>query len=530
MADLLVQIKEALAPRYEVEREIGSGGMATVYRARDLRHERQVAVKVLRGELAAALGSERFLQEIRITARLNHPHILPLLDSGEAAGFLYYVMPYVAGGSLRRRLRGSQPLALDEALRIARQVATALDYAHRHEVIHRDVKPENILFSEGLAVVADFGVARAVTAAGPERLTRSGVPVGTPGYMSPEQAMGISELDERTDVYSLGCVTYEMLVGATPAVWPSSQDVRLGRMSDAPPGHRARLDAMPGRIEQALTRALALRPADRFATPGEFAAALADAKSAHLPKLSDREVRAVVRRAAELQAEHPTEDGALTIGAVEQIAAEVGIPPEHVREAVRELGLHAPARKPPVRAGTPAVFDSKRNRLLVDREVDGEVAESACELLVEEIQSALGTAGHVSTLGKTLTWSPATPGSEGRRVVVTITRAAGQTLIHIEERLELTSWRMWVPAWGAGAGTVIGLLLMLALGEQGTGLLIPALLFAGGGVFLAVNGLILGMASHRRPQLEDLGDRLAAVAERATRSSLPRGASGGSAP
>ncbi len=529
MVDLLVQIKSALAPRYEVEREIGSGGMATVYRARDSRHERQVAVKVLRSELAAALGSERFLREIRITARLNHPHILPLLDSGEAAGFLYYVMPYVAGGSLRRRLSDPRPLPLDEALRIARQVATALDYAHGHHVIHRDVKPENILFSEGLPVVADFGIARAVTAAGPERLTRSGMPVGTPGYMSPEQAMGTRELDERTDVYSLGCVTYEMLVGATPAAWPSGQDVRLGRMSDAPPDHRARLDALPGRIEQALTRALALRPADRFATPGEFAAALAGATSTPI-KLSDGEVRAVVRRAAQLQVEHPTENGALTIGAVEQIAAEVGIPPEHVREAVRELGLRTPAPAPAVRAGTPAVFDSKRSRLLVDREVEGEVADATYELLVEEIQSTLGTAGHVSTLGKTLTWSPATPGSEGRRVVVTITRAEGRTLIHIEERLELTSWRMWVPAWGAGAGTVIGLLMMTALGEQAPGALIPILLFAVGGGYLSVNGLILAMANHRRPQLQELADRLASIAEGAAHAALPPGASGGTAP
>ncbi len=526
MVDLLNQIKSALASRYDVEREIGSGGMATVYRARDLRHERQVAVKVLRSELAAALGSERFLQEIRITARLNHPHILPLLDSGEASGFLYYVMPYVAGGSLRRRLSGPQPLTLEEALRIARQVATALDYAHRHEVIHRDVKPENILFSAGLAVVADFGIARAVTAAGPERLTRSGVPVGTPGYMSPEQAMGITELDERTDVYSLGCVTYEMLVGTTPAAWPSSQDVRLGRMSDAPSGHRARLDALPGRIEQALTRALALRPADRFATPGEFAAALTDATSAPI-KLSDAEVRAVVHRAAELQVEHPTEDGALTIGAVEQIAAEVGIPPEHVREAVRELRMQPPpVPEPAKRAGPPAAFDSKRNRLSVDRQIEGEVAESAYEALVEEIQSVLGTAGHVSTLGKTLTWSPATPGSEGRRIVVRITRGEGRTQIHIEERLELTSWRMAVPAWGAGGGAIIGLLLMMALGEQGAAALLPVLLFAGGGGYLAVNGLILGMASHRRPQLEDLADRVASVAARAAQPALPRGAGG----
>ncbi len=519
--DLFVQIKSALAARYEVEGEIGSGGMATVYRARDLRHERQVAVKVLSTALAAALGSERFLREIRITARLNHPHILPLLDSGEATGFLYYVMPYVAGGSLRRRLSRPPPLALDEALRIARQVATALDYAHRHEVIHRDVKPENILFSEGLAVVADFGIARAVTAAGPERLTRSGVPVGTPGYMSPEQAMGSTKLDERTDVYSLGCVTYEMLVGVTPAVWPSTQDVRLGRMSDAPPGERARLDALPGRIEQALTRALALRPADRFSTPGEFAAALASAASVPV-KLSNGAVRAVVRRAAQLQAENPTEDGALTLGAVEQIAAEVGIPPEHVREAVRELGLQTPA----LRAGAPAVFDSKRNRLLVDRQIEAEVAESDYQALVDEIQSALGTSGHVSTLGKTLTWSPATPGSEGRRVVVTITRGDGRTSIHIEERLELTGWRMAVPAWGAGGGAIIGLLLMRALGEPGAGALVPILLFAAGGGYLAVNGLILAMANRRRPQLEKLADRLASVAEQAARAALPRGTSG----
>ncbi|NIN71703.1 MAG: protein kinase, partial [Gemmatimonadetes bacterium] len=260
MTDDSERIEAALADRYAIERGLGSGGMATVYLARDLKHGRQVAVKVLRPEVAAAVGSDRFLREIGVAARLNHPHILPLLDSGEADSFLYYVMPHVAGGSLRRRLADEARLPLEAVLRIARQVASALDLAHRHGVVHRDVKPENILFSEGLAVVADFGIAKAVSAAEREVLTRTGVPLGTPGYMSPEQAMGVAELDERTDVYSLGCVVYEMLTGGTPVVLPSPDDARLGRFLDAPPEHRERLDGLPGRIEQTLVKALAARP------------------------------------------------------------------------------------------------------------------------------------------------------------------------------------------------------------------------------------------------------------------------------
>ena len=213
MSDVLDRLTTALADRSAIERELGAGGMATVYLAEDLKHHRPVAVKVLRPELAAVLGAERFLREIEITARLTHPHILTLLDSGEVEGFLYYVMPYIEGESLRDRMNREKQLPLDDALQFAREVADALSYAHSHDVIHRDIKPENILLEAGHAVIADFGIARAVTAAGGEALTDTGIAIGTPQYMSPEQAAGSKELDGRSDVYSLGCVLYEMLGG-----------------------------------------------------------------------------------------------------------------------------------------------------------------------------------------------------------------------------------------------------------------------------------------------------------------------------
>jgi len=209
----LAHLKTALADRYAIEREIGAGGMATVYLAEDLKHHRKVAVKVLRPELAAVLGPERFLREIETTANLNHPHILPLFDSGDEEGFLFYVMPYVEGESLRQRLDHEKQLPIEDALKIAQEVGDALSFAHTRDVIHRDIKPENILFEGGHAVVADFGIARAVTAAGGDRLTETGTAIGTPVYMSPEQAAGSQDLDGRTDLYSLGCMLYEMLAG-----------------------------------------------------------------------------------------------------------------------------------------------------------------------------------------------------------------------------------------------------------------------------------------------------------------------------
>ncbi len=271
----LERLQQALAHRYAVERELGQGGMATVYLASDLRHERVVAVKVLRPELAAALGPERFLREITTTAQLAHPHILPLLDSGEADGTLFYVMPCVEGESLRGRLEREKQLPLDDAVQITREVADALSYAHSHGVIHRDIKPENILLQGGHAVVADFGIARAVSAAGGTRLTETGLAIGTPAYMSPEQAAGSKDLDGRSDVYSLGCVLYEMLSGETPYTGPTAQAILAKKLSEPLPRISVVRETVPPGIEAALAKALTRTPADRFVTAAEFAMALA---------------------------------------------------------------------------------------------------------------------------------------------------------------------------------------------------------------------------------------------------------------
>jgi len=269
------RLNAALAGRYAIERELGSGGMATVYLAHDVKHHREVALKVLRPELAAALGPDRFLREVEIAARLNHPHILALYDSGETNGFLFYVMPYVAGESLRHRLEREKQLPIEEALAITRHVAAALGHAHAQHVIHRDVKPENILLYEGEAMVADFGIALAVSAAAGERLTQTGLAVGTPAYMSPEQAVSERALDARSDVYSLGCVLYEMLAGEPPYTGATAQVLIAKRLVDPVPAVRRLRAAVPVGVEQALTKALAKVPADRWASALAFAEALA---------------------------------------------------------------------------------------------------------------------------------------------------------------------------------------------------------------------------------------------------------------
>jgi serine/threonine-protein kinase len=274
MTDQLDRLKAALADRYTIEREIGSGGMATVYLAQDLKHDREVAVKVLRPELSAVLGGERFLREIRIAAKLNHPHILALYDSGEAEGFLYYVMPHVAGESLRSKLNREKQLPIDETIALTQQVAAALDYAHEAGVIHRDIKPENVLLHQGEALVADFGIALAVSAAGGTRLTDTGLSLGTPEYMSPEQATGERELDARSDVYSLGAVTYEMLVGDPPHTGSTVQAIIAKVVSVTPQPIAHVRDTVPNNVEAAVQCALAKIPADRFASGAEFADAL----------------------------------------------------------------------------------------------------------------------------------------------------------------------------------------------------------------------------------------------------------------
>jgi len=274
MTQVLDRLQTALADRYQLDRELGQGGMATVYLARDLRHERQVAIKVLHPELGAVLGSERFLSEIKTTANLQHPNILQLFDSGAANGLLYYVMPFVAGETLRGRMIRERQLPVDEAVTIARGIAAALDYAHRRGVIHRDVKPENILLQDGQPLVADFGIARAATGGGDSRLTRPGISMGTPLYMSPEQAAGDPDLDGRSDLYSLGCVAYEMLAGEPPFNGPSSDAILVQRFTKPAPRISSIRAGISQGIDRALQRAMARDPSDRFATTKDFAAAL----------------------------------------------------------------------------------------------------------------------------------------------------------------------------------------------------------------------------------------------------------------
>src|SRR2546430_3878103 len=254
---------EAIADRYRLERPLGAGGMAIVHLAQDLKHSRKVAVKVVRPEFAPALGAKRFLREIEIAAALNHPHIVAVHDSGEAAGVLYYVMPYVEGESLRHRLQRDKQLPLEDALKITREVADALAYAHQRGVVHRDIKPENILLQVGHALVADFGIARAVESRS-TALTQPGMLIGTPDYMSPEQALGEQELDGRSDQYALACVLYEMLSGRPPFTGASAEGVLLRHLTVEPPRITDLAPSVPKPVAAALGRALAKAPADRF--------------------------------------------------------------------------------------------------------------------------------------------------------------------------------------------------------------------------------------------------------------------------
>ncbi len=276
MSAPLDRLTAALADRYRLERELGEGGMATVYLAADLKHDRQVAIKVLRPELAAVIGAERFLSEIKTTANLQHPHILPLFDSGEADGFLYYVMPYVEGETVRDRMTREKQLPVTDAVQIACEVASALDYAPRHNVIHRDIKPENILLHDGRALVADFGIALAASKAGNTRMTETGMSLGTPHYMSPEQAMGEREITARSDVYALGCVLYEMLTGEPPFTGATAQAIVARVLTENPRPMLLQRHTIPPQVEAAVLTALEKLPADRFPTAAKFAEALAD--------------------------------------------------------------------------------------------------------------------------------------------------------------------------------------------------------------------------------------------------------------
>ncbi|MBA3892979.1 MAG: serine/threonine-protein kinase [Gemmatimonadales bacterium] len=292
MPELLGRLQSALSDRYRIDREAGAGGMATVYLAEDVRHDRQVALKVLRPELAAVIGADRFLAEIKLTANLQHPHILPLFDSGAADGYLFYVMPFIKGETLRDRMSREKQLPVADALRITIEVASALDYAHRQGVVHRDIKPENILLHDGSALVADFGIALAASKASGARMTETGMSLGTPHYMSPEQAMGEREITARSDVYALGAVLYEMLTGDPPFTGSTAQAVVARVVTESPRPLVAQRHTIPRHVEAAVLTALEKLPADRFATAAEFADALQDKSYTSSTPLPDAEVPA----------------------------------------------------------------------------------------------------------------------------------------------------------------------------------------------------------------------------------------------
>jgi tetratricopeptide (TPR) repeat protein/tRNA A-37 threonylcarbamoyl transferase component Bud32 len=289
---VLQLLQTALKDRYVLEGEIGRGGMATVYRAQDLKHDRLVALKVLDPDLAASLGADRFLREIKLIAKLQHPHILPLFDSGHVDGLFFYVMPFMAGDSLRARLNRERILPIEDAVRITGEIASALDYAHRQGIIHRDIKPENILLQDGHAIVADFGVARAITASATTAVTQSGIAVGTPTYMSPEQAVGDRTIDGRSDVYALGCVLYEMLSGEPPFTGPTAQAIIARRFIEVPRPVRRLRNTVPESIDRALVTALALEPSDRFASASQLSNALRGATDQGTPTAASPAKRA----------------------------------------------------------------------------------------------------------------------------------------------------------------------------------------------------------------------------------------------
>ena len=520
MSDIPTTLQQALEARYALQAVIGRGGMATVYLATDLKHRRQVAIKVLRPDLAASLGAERFLKEIQIAARLNHPHILGLHDSGESAGFLYYVMPYVEGGSLRQQLERERRLDLAPALAIAGSVADALGYAHRMGVFHRDIKPENILFSQGHPIVADFGIAKAISTAGGvggANLTRTGFPVGTPGYMSPEQAAGLTDLDERTDVYSLAVVVYEMLVGKVPRGWPGEDAVREARFLEAPASHRSRLAPLGPAVESALVRAMAIRHEQRTAGPAALLEQLRGAPPPSLPArrvYSEAEVERIVQRAAELEAQLPTQDGAMTIGGVERLAAEVGIAPEIVRRAAVSARPRLTA-EPPIGANRAHWWLGAPLKLAFERVVEGEVPDVEFPLLIDEVRNTIGSSGIVSSLGRSVSYvvsrSPAS--GMGRDLQVSITVRGGKTRIVAREALGGMAGGVFGGLGGGLGGAGLGGIIAFAMGSlhnpAAIPVLVPLWLTA---VFAGARSWFYYSAKDRASELQGLVDRLAELA------------------
>ena len=514
--EIPAELEAALADRYTLRRILGRGGMATVYLADDKKHRRAVALKVLLPGLAAYLGVERFLKEIQIAARLTHPHILALHDSGEAAGFLYYVMPYIDGASLRQQLEAAPRRALtqQQALAIAEPVANALSYAHRMGVLHRDIKPENILFSQGHPIVADFGIAKAVSTAGGANITRTGFPVGTPAYMSPEQAAGLTELDERTDVYSLAVVIYEMLVGEVPGRWPTEDAVRAGRFLEATSSHRTRLTSVGARIERALVRGLAIRHDQRTATPDTLMEELTRGSSGPRRRYDRDEVEEIVKRATELEA-NKTASGAMTIGGVEALAGEVGVAPDLVRAAAETIRRPATPNPPGRPANVPNRWIAGPTRLSFERVLDGELPEEEYETVVDEIRQILQDAGQVTQFGRSFTWSAARPGSNSgvrRSLEITVSIRSGRTRITVQESLANLIGGVYGGIGGGMGGGGMGPMLGIAAGALHLGpltvLLVPVWL----GITYATARYVYRRSTGKKAtELEDLANRLAAL-------------------
>jgi serine/threonine protein kinase len=512
-AEIPADLAAALADRYTLRRVLGRGGMATVYLADDKKHHRAVALKVLLPGLAAYLGAERFLKEIQIAARLTHPHILALHDSGEAAGFLYYVMPYIDGGSLRQQLEGPprQALSQDHALAIAEPVADALTYAHRMGVLHRDIKPENILFSQGHPIVADFGIAKAVSTAGGANLTRTGFPVGTPGYMSPEQAAGLTELDERTDVYSLAVLIYEMLIGDVPGRWPTEDAVRAGRFLEASASHRTRLTSVGSRIEAALVRGLAIRHDQRTATTAALIDELVRGGSGPRRRYDKDQVQQIVKRATELEATN-TASGAMTIGGVEALAGEVGVAPELVRAAAESM------QAPYVPPGSLAPNSTNHwvagpTELFFERVIEGELPEHEYYAVVEEIRRVMRNTGQVSQFGRSFSWIAARGPGLRRDLEVAVSVRRGQTRITIQENMGQLVGAVFGGIGGGMGGGGIGPIIGVGVGALHlVGPFVLAIVPAWIGVtYLTARTVYRRVSMRRKRELEQLANRLATL-------------------
>jgi tRNA A-37 threonylcarbamoyl transferase component Bud32 len=456
----------ALADRFDLRDVLGRGGMATVYAAYDRKHQRDVALKVLRPDIAASIGADRFLKEIQIVARMVHPHILSLHDSGAADGFVYYVMPFIDGGSLRQLLEREKRLDKDRAIAIAAPIADALSYAHGIGVLHRDIKPENVLFARSHPIVADFGIAKAVSSANSgAQLTRTGISLGTPGYMSPEQAAGFTDVDAKTDVYALAILVYEMIVGEIPGRWVTEESTREGRFLDAAPAHRMYLSAAGSVVEGALVRALALRPDRRTATPAEFVEELRGTGGVARRRYRADEVEQIVNRAAELEASNPTSSGAMTMSGVEQIARDVGIPTQFVRSAA---GALSPRSRRGITSRDAGLIEQPRRnwfiggptRILFERVVVGELDEGDYGVMVEEIRVLMKEVGTVSQLGRSFTWTlnKGASGTRNLEIAISVHRT-GRTRILVQENLNNLIGAVWGGLGGGMGGGGLGPML-----------------------------------------------------------------------